>query len=174
VLDFATESYARQFGGAKITQVDVLSLTADNPYATIVADLSQGEQIPSDTFDCIICTQVLLLIYDIRAAIATLYRILKPGGVLLVTVPGVAHKVCRTEVEDCWRFTMLSLRRLFEEVFPKDTMEVSAYGNVLVAAAFLYGLAVEDLRPGDLEYHDPDYEVSIMLRAVKPQTSLKP
>jgi len=124
VLDFADDLNARKFGGTKVTQVDVLHLTADNPRAIIVADLADGEQIPSDTFDCILCTQVLLLIYDLRAAIATLYRILKPGGVLLVTLPGVAHKICLTERADYWRFTTLSMRPLFEEVFPEDYVEV--------------------------------------------------
>jgi ubiquinone/menaquinone biosynthesis C-methylase UbiE len=44
-----------------------------------VADLTHADHIPSDTFDCIICTQVLFLIFDVRTAIRTLYRILKPG-----------------------------------------------------------------------------------------------
>jgi len=70
--------------------------------------------------------------------------------------------------EDYWRFTSLSLRRLFEAVFPPDHLEVKTYGNVLAAVAFLHGIAVEDLRRGDLDYWDPDYEVTIVLRAVKP------
>ena len=61
--------------------MDVLHYTADNPQATIAADLARGEAIPSDAFDCILCTQVLHCIYDCRAAVRTLYRILKPGGV---------------------------------------------------------------------------------------------
>ena len=179
VLDFDDDAYARRFGGAQVNQIDVLHLTAGNPHATIVADLADladGEQIPSDTFDCILCTQVLLLIHDLHAAIRTLYRILKPGGVVLVTAPGI-QKISRGDMDtsgDYWRFTTLSLRRLFEEVFPRDHIEVNAQGNVLAAVAFLHGLAVEDLRRGDLDYHDPSYEVSIALRAVKPQTPLSP
>jgi SAM-dependent methyltransferase len=170
VLEFSDDTYARQFGGSNLTQIDVLHRFEGNPHATIVADLARGEQIPSDAFDCIICTQVLLLIYDVAAAIRTLRRILKPGGVVLVTVPGI-QKMARGDMNltgDYWRFTTLSLRRLFEEVFPRDHMEVKAYGNVLTAIAFLHGFAVEDLRREDLEYHDPDFEVSIGLRAVKP------
>ena len=176
VLDFCDDCYARKFGGAKATQVDVLHLTADNPHATIIADLAHGEQIPSNTFDCILCTQVLLLVYDLHAAIRTLYRILRPGGVVLVTAPGI-QKISRGDMErsgEYWRFTTLSMRRLFVEVFPKDHIEVKSYGNVLAATAFLHGLAVEDLQRDDLEYHDPDYEVTIALRAVKPQTPLSP
>jgi SAM-dependent methyltransferase len=174
VLDFADDFYARKFGGAKVIQVDVLHLAADNPRATIVADLAHGEQIPSDTFDCILCTQVLNLVYDLHAAIRTLCRILKPGGIVLVTAPGI-QKIDRggmAEWGEYWRFTTLSLRRPFEEVFPKDHVEVKAYGNVLAAIAFLHGLAVEDLQRDDLKYHDPDYEVTIALRAVKPQAGL--
>ena len=170
VLDFCDDTYACKFGGAKTTMVDVLHLAAVNLHATIVADLAHGEAIPSDTFDCILCTQVLHQIYDVDAAVSTLYRILKPGGVVLVTDPGI-QKIDSVDIEneeEYWRFTSLSLRRLFEEAFPKDHVEVKAYGNVLAAIAFLHGFAVEDLRRRDLDYCDPDYEVSITLRAVKP------
>jgi len=175
VLDFFDDTYARQFGGDQLTKIDVLHLTTDNPHATIVADLSDGRQIPSDTFDCVICTQVLLLVYDFRAAIRTLYRILKPGGVVLLTTPGI-QKISRGDMEmsgEYWRFTTLSLRRLFEEVFSHDSIEVKASGNVLAATAFLHGLAVEDLRHHDLEYADPDFPVLLAVRAVKPITAVE-
>ena len=49
-------------------------------------------------YDCIIFTQTLQCIYDFRAALKTLYRILlRPGGVLLVTIPGVALQISRDE-----------------------------------------------------------------------------
>lgn len=176
VLDFADDTYARRFGGSKVTKADVLHVREGNPHATIVADLARGEQIPSDTFDCILCTQVLQYIYDLPAAIRTLYRILKLGGVVLVTAPGI-QKIDRVDMEmwgEYWRFTTLSLRRLFGEVFPRDHVEVKAYGNVLAAIAFLHGFAVEDLRREDLEYHDPDFEVAIALRARKPKAVQTP
>lgn len=169
-MDFGDDTYARRFGGPKVDKVDVLNLTPNSAKATIVADLGHGEQLPSKTFDCIICTQILLFVYDLRPAIRTLYRILKPGGVLLLTSPGI-QKISRGDMEiggEYWRFTTLCMRRLFEEVFPADSVEVKASGNVLAATAFLFGLAVEDLRRRDLEYHDPDFEVSIALRAVRP------
>lgn len=170
VLDFFDDAYARQFGGVNVTKVDVLHLTPENPRATIIADLSDGSKIPSDTFDCIICTQVILFVFDLPAAIKTLYRILKPGGVVLITSPGI-QKISRGDMEmsgEYWRFTTLSLRRLFEEEFPCGCVQVKASGNVLAATAFLCGLAVEDLRRNDLDYHDPNFPVSIGLRAVKP------
>jgi hypothetical protein len=35
----------------------------------------------------------------------------------------------------------------------------------------LYGLATEELRPEELNYQDPDYEVLITVRAVKPEVA---
>jgi SAM-dependent methyltransferase len=169
VLEFGNDTYARRFGGGKVTKVDVLDLGVENPDATIIADLNHAEWLDSNIFDCIVCTQVLLLVYDLRAALRTLYRMLKPGGVLLLTSPCI-QKISRGDMEiggDYWRFTTLSMRRLFEEVFPGDRVEIEAYGNALAAVAFLHGLAVEDLRPRDMEHRDADFPVSIAVRAVK-------
>jgi peptidoglycan/xylan/chitin deacetylase (PgdA/CDA1 family) len=168
VLEVGEDTYTRGFG-AGVTRVDVLHVDDSNPQATIVADLAQADHIKTNSFDCVICTQTLLLIYDVHAAIATLERILRPGGVLLATVPGIS-KICRPEVDlwgDYWRFTSLSARRLFEDAFPPANVKVEAYGNVLAATAFLHGLAAEELRPEELELRDPDFEVLIAVRAVK-------
>ena len=58
----------RKFGGGRVVQSDVLHAEAGNPTATIVADLSREEGLPPDAFDCIILTQTLQMIYDLRAA----------------------------------------------------------------------------------------------------------
>jgi ubiquinone/menaquinone biosynthesis C-methylase UbiE len=52
--------------------------TEGNPEATIVGDLADAPHIPSDTFDCAIVTQTLQFVYDVRAAFATLHRIVAP------------------------------------------------------------------------------------------------
>jgi SAM-dependent methyltransferase len=169
VLEVANNTYTIRFGGGRVTKSDVLHVQEGNSKATIVADLSAGNHIPSDVFDCIILTQTLPFIFDTRAAIRTLYRILKHGGVLLATFPGICQ-ISRYDMErwgDYWRFTTLSGRRLFEEVFPTTNVVVEAYGNVLAASALLHGLAVEELRQEELNQHDADYEVMITIRAVK-------
>lgn len=68
-----------------------------------------------------------------------------------------------------WRFTSLSARMLFSEVFPENCVSVHTYGNVLTAVALLHGLVSEELNKGEMDHHDPDYEVSIMVRAMKPR-----
>lgn len=171
VLEIQNNSYTLKFGGGRVTHSDVLDIAVDNPQATVHADLTDADHLPADTYDCLICTQTLLLIYDVRAALRTLQRLLKPGGVLLLTIPGIAHPLCRAEIndggEDYWRFTSFSARRLFGEVFPAANIEIETYGNVLAATAFLHGLAAEELRADELDYCDPDYEVTIAVRASK-------
>lgn len=100
-----------------------------------------------------------------RAAIFNLYRILKPGGILLATFPGISQ-ISRYDM-DRWRFTTLSAQKLFEEVFSPVNVTVASYGNVLAANAFLHGLAGEELRPQELDHQDPDYELLITVRAIK-------
>ena len=172
VIEVGDDIYTRRFG-VSVEKLDVLHVDDTNPRATIVDDLTRGAQIPSDAFDCIICAQTLHVIYEVRQAISTLHRALAPGGVLLVTFPGITQ-ACRPDRDlwgDYWRFTGLSARRLFEEVFPPEGVRVEAYGNVLTATAFLQGLASEELKKEELEARDPDYEVLIAVRAQKPPAS---
>lgn len=173
VLEIAENKYTRMFGDERVDQSDVLHVCEGNPEATIVTDLASASAIESDSFDSLIVTQTLHLIFELRPTILTLHRILKPGGVLLATVPGISQ-ISRYDMDrwgDYWRFTTLTARKLFEEVFSTSDVEIQSYGNVLVANALLQGLAVEDLRRDELEYHDDDYELLIGIRAVKREDS---
>lgn len=80
VLEIQVDAYTRRFGGKRVARSDVIHVQPGNPKATIVADLASAPHVPSEIFDCIICTQTLLLIYELKAAVRTLYRILKPGA----------------------------------------------------------------------------------------------
>lgn len=173
VVEIGDNSYTRKFGGDRVTKSDVLHVVEGNPEATIVADLTCADHIPSDSFDCFVLTQTLHLIYDVKAALKTLYRILKPGGVVLATFPGISQ-LANDQWGDYWywSFTTQAGRRLFEEVFPKANVKVETYGNVLAAISFLQGLAVEELRQEELDYRDRAYEVIITVRAVKPEVTL--
>jgi SAM-dependent methyltransferase len=169
VLEIADDTYTRRFGGDRVQCAEVLHAMPGNPAATIVADLTSAPHIPSECFDCIILTQTLQYIYDVRAALRTVHRLLKPGGVVLATVPGISQ-TSRYDAEqwgEFWRFTTLSVRRLFGEAFPAQGLTIQGYGNVLVALSFLHGLLSEELRREELDYHDPDYELLITIRAQK-------
>src|SRR5215217_164041 len=170
VLEIKDDTYTRKYGGSRVEVSDVLDIMEDNPQATIVADLTDAPHVSSDTFDCVICTQTLHLIYDLRSAVLTLHRLLKPGGVLLVTVPGVSQ-IERGNSSWHWSLTTRSVRRLFEEAFPAANLTIESHGNVLAATSFLHGLSVQELSHGDLDHRDPHCEVLITLRAVKPEAT---
>jgi SAM-dependent methyltransferase len=169
VLEIGDPSYTRQFGGDRVAQSDVLHAVAGNRKATIVGDLVTGDGIPSGIFDCIILTQVLPFVADFRVAIRTCHAALKPGGTVLATVPGISQ-ISRYDMDrwgDFWRFTSLSARRMFEEVFTGGDVSAEPFGNVLIATAFLQGMALHEMTAEELDYRDPDYEVIITIRATK-------
>jgi SAM-dependent methyltransferase len=170
VLEVGDDRYTRRFGdSSNIKRVDIIDNERENEQATIVADLSEPDALPAEAFDCIILTEVLMLVFDFRAALANLHRALRPDGVLLITVAGITRSCGRnTGVSgDYWRFTSRSLQRLLEELFGIEDVTVQTYGNVRAASAFLYGLAAEELSESELNFHDPDYEVTVAARAVK-------
>ncbi|MBW1991389.1 MAG: methyltransferase domain-containing protein [Deltaproteobacteria bacterium] len=174
VLEIGDPRYTRQFGGDRVTRSDVLHVNLKKPDVTIVGDLATGDQLPTEAFDCLILTQTLQVIFDVRAAVGTCYRILKPGGVLLATFPGLSRVARPSFLEtwkDTWRFTKSGAERLFREAFPSGDISVTAFGNVLAAVAFLHGLAAEELLPEELEATDPDFEVLLAVRAVKSQSA---
>jgi SAM-dependent methyltransferase len=169
VLEVADDTYTEQFGGDRVTRHDILHVDDSNPRATLIADLTDAAEVPSDRFDCFICTQTLTYIYDVKGALATIHRILRPGGVLLATVPGISQMspYDRDRWGEYWRFTAQSLGRLLGEAFGSHNVAVEAYGNVLASTAFLQGLCAGDLRSDELEHRDQRYQMLIAGRAVK-------
>ena len=168
VLEIGDRRYTMRFGGDKVAVSDVLHVNEATPGATIIGDLTNADHIPSDLFDGIIFTQTLQLIFDAGAAIRTLHRILKPGGVLLCTIPGITHTGDKEWGDSWfWSFTARSARELFQRNFPDGELSIETHGNVLAASAFLYGLADSELTRVELDHHDPPYTMVIGVRAVK-------
>src|SRR4051794_6155621 len=169
VLEVAERTYTEWYGDRAVTSSDILYAADGLAAATVVGDLTTGKGLPSAAYDCFICTQTLQFIYDVGAAVRGTRDVLAPGGVLLCTVPALSQtsRVDRERWGDWWRFTSASVRRLLEDAYGADNVAVAAYGNALVAASSLYGLAAEDLDPADLEHDDDEYELLITGRAVR-------
>ncbi len=167
VLEVADTHYADRFGEGRVSRCDVLHVDANAPGVTVVGDLAHGETLPTARYDCFICTQTLQYVHALGDAIATMYRMLKPGGVLLLTVPGISqispHE--RDRWGEHWRFTPQSVTRLIATAF--DSLEVVGYGNVLASIGFLSGLACEDLTPPELDAVDDRYPMIVAARATK-------
>ncbi|MXO60735.1 methyltransferase domain-containing protein [Altererythrobacter salegens] len=169
VLELGDPCYTQKFGGDRVTQSDVLHVVAGNPAATIIADLGDAPHIPDDSFDCIIFTQTLQMIYDMGATLRTLNRITKPGGSVLITTAGIAkvgRRLGRDDWGEYWRHTAQGLEAQVKEFFPGADADVVNYGNVLSACAFLQGLASDELEPFELDYVDEDFEVIIAARVI--------
>jgi len=169
VLEIGEDLYTRRFGGGRIADSAVLDVESSNPNATYVADLTYCPQVPTNGFDCLILTQTLHMIYDVRAVLRTVHRILAPGGVVLATIPGISQ-IDSGSGRDTWFWylTPRCAQRLFAETFGPEGVQVEPHGNVLAAVAFLHGLALEEMKTGDLDVLDPLYPVITGVRAVKP------
>lgn len=167
VLEIKDSRYTQRFGTG-VTTADVLDINADNPRATFVTDLARADAVPSGVFDCCIVTQTLQYIFDVQAGIRHLHRMLRPGGVLLATVPGFTKLLDPAMgYTDFWRFTPDSCNRLFGDVFGAENFRVESHGNVLTSIAFLTGMAQEELSDADFGHEDPLYPLIMTIRAVK-------
>jgi SAM-dependent methyltransferase len=174
VLEFYDTRYASAVGGwpdsaGRVTHVDVIDIL-DNPRATIRADIANAPELPDATYDSVICTQVLQYVQRPDRAVTTLRRLLRPGGVLYVTVPGLwPNRGC---IEgggiEQWRFTVAGAEAIVAAAFREGDVVVQTFGNVLTAVGTLHGLASEEFTPEELDYHDPAFEVIIAIRAQAP------
>jgi SAM-dependent methyltransferase len=169
VLEVGDDVYTRRFGKERVAQADILHVGDGNPRATIVADLADAPQMQNNTFDSIVLTQTLNFIYDARSAVRTLHRIMKPGGVLLLTVPGLTPLPMGSQwgYTWYWSFTQRSVERMLGEEFGAGQVSVAIHGNVLAATAFLQGLATDELTGDELDAIDVDYPVIIAAWARK-------
>lgn len=167
VLEVKDSAYTNQFG-IGVERRDVLDINPANHQATIVADLSRADSIPAASFDCFILTQTLQFILDTRAALSHSYRILKPGGTLLATVPSISRIELGEAIKhDYWRFTAASCQALFGEVFGNENISIYSFGNVLSTVAFLMGMACEEVSSRELDARDEYYPLVIAVKAVK-------
>src|ERR1051325_9276040 len=89
VLEVGGRAYTEKFG-AGVQLSEVLDSNPANSNATILADLDSKINVGSNEFDCLIFTQVFQFIGNLQGCIRELHRILKPGGVLLATVPCIS------------------------------------------------------------------------------------
>jgi SAM-dependent methyltransferase len=167
VLEVKNSDYTRRFGQG-VTEAAVLDVSADNPLATLVADLSRPEMFPEGRFDCFVLTQTMQFIYEVQAVVQSAHRLLAPGGVLLVTVPSISRIAPRYgPTTEFWRFSAASCTRLFGDVFGEGNVEVRTHGNVLAATAFLYGAALEEIPPEKLDVDDPFFPLIVSVRATR-------
>ena len=169
VLEVKDAGYTKRFG-SDVTRSDIIDVDPANPFATVRGDLSSPRHLPTDVYDCFICTQTLHLVSDLKEAVLSAWRLLKPGGVFLGTFPTMSRVSDETVCggpPDNWRLTPPAVDNLFCEVFLNGDVTVEAFGNVKSCGGFLLGLAAEDLSATDLAFVDPQFPLIAAVRAVK-------
>lgn len=167
VVEIGDNSYTKKYATETLLSSDVIHISDSD--ATYVTDLATDKLLPSNYYNCAIVTQTLHCIYDARSALRNIYKTLSPGGILLLTVPGISQLSSDQWSETwSWSFTKYSLMKIaLEAGFDNNNCILNSYGNVLSSSAFLYGLALEDLKQEELDYVDDRYQQLLTLRALK-------
>src|SRR3989344_2048248 len=108
---------------------------------------------PDSSFDSIVCTQVLGDVYDLHTAFRELYRVLRPGGVVLITES--LFDPLHDEPNDYWRFTKHSLGRLaLDSNFKIEALEPrGGYWSVMAQLKARYW--IERLKANDKWFSRP-------------------
>ena len=111
VLDVGTGSFSRYVDFFECQEY----IKMDIKEGKNVDVVGRAENIPfsNETFDSLVCTQVLGDIKNPSQAIKEFYRVLKPGGVVLLTES--FFNEMHDEPNDFWRFTKYGLEYLFRE-----------------------------------------------------------
>jgi SAM-dependent methyltransferase len=164
VLEVGHARYAQAFRDSATARVEIVDIDPTNADATIVADLSELNSLPTGRFDCFIMTQTLQLVSDLDGALQNAWQSLASGGVLLVSVPGITRADPDHVAADRWRLTSSGLDTLLARTCLGARREVVGYGNLISAVAFLMGLAAEELEESELSATDPHFTVSVCAR----------
>jgi SAM-dependent methyltransferase len=84
-----------------------------NPHATLELAEDGSVPLPSDSFDAVLSTQVLEHVTDPALYLAECFRVLKPGGRLLLSTHGTF--VYHPDPDDYWRWTCAGMQRIARE-----------------------------------------------------------
>ena len=125
LLDIAPQNH----GGAKLFFVKSQIVTADindQSDADFIIDICENNEqtIPPETFDVIICTEVLEHTLNPFLAVEEIYRLLKWGGTLLMSTPFDFR--IHGPLPDCWRFTEHGIKALLKDF---KIVEIKALEN---------------------------------------------
>jgi SAM-dependent methyltransferase len=126
-------------GAAEYVGVDVV----ESPSADLVGPV-EALPVDDDSFDLVLCTQVLEHVDDPAQAVRELQRVTKPGGRVLASTHGV--QVFHPNPNDYWRWTQTGLQRLFESNATWSSVDVqpgagTAAGLAMLVARFVHLLA---------------------------------
>ena len=120
LLDIAPQDYEGARAFFKKCIIKTLDIDP-NSKADYIADICKNNKkiIPNNSFDYILCTEVLEHTLNPFKAVNEMFRILKPRGLLFISVP--FNFRIHGPLPDCWRFTIYGLRALLKKY---DILEI--------------------------------------------------
>lgn len=121
----ALQSYTTQYVGLDSRASEGVDVVGDAGYLPF----------PDNSFDCVLCTQVLQYVDDPDLSVQEMRRVLRPGGILFLSTHGVAFE--DRDGLDRWRWTRVGLRVLLEGAGQWRTIDVMPAGGVICAANYL-------------------------------------
>lgn len=164
VLEVQVPSYTRAYGHS----VEISHTVDIDPRfdATFTCDLADAPQIASDGYDCFLLPNTLQHVEDLTAVLRTALRVVKPGGAILASAPTLLPLI--PDGDDYWHLSPAGWRKTLAREWAGCDVTVEGHGNCLVAAAAMYGIALEELAERELRAHDPRFPVLVTITCRKP------
>jgi SAM-dependent methyltransferase len=108
----------------------------DGPDVDVVGS---AESVPfgDESFDCVLCTQVLEHVEHPAAVVSEAHRVLRHGGTAFMSTHGIAPH--HPNPNDYWRWTKAGLERLFITAADWADVEIHANGGSATTIVYLTG-----------------------------------
>jgi len=103
----------RRYDGAAPKVMKRIRLEIDRKFEPDLVGSAEAIPLPDSSVDSVLCTQVLEHVPHPWKALSEMHRVLRPGGLALVTVPQLNE--LHEEPHDYFRYTSFGLRKLCEE-----------------------------------------------------------
>ena len=165
VLEIEDSYYTKAFGGSKVDKSIVMDVSAHGEDISFNANLDTGYGIQDNLADCFICTQTLMYISNLDNAARNIGRLLKPGGVALITCSGISQNSqrCMDNYGCFFNFNIKALEKMFGTEKKLKVLNTGSYGNVKTVTAHINGLCCEDLKCTDFDYNDKYYPLIVYM-----------
>ena len=125
---------------ANVDEYVGVDIDVDNPMADMLAPV-EDLPVEDDSFEVVLCTQVLEHAGDPDQAVTELYRVTAPGGRVLASTHGV--QVYHPSPEDHWRWTHSGLELLFLRNAAWKSISVHPAGGAATCLASMTGIYVD-------------------------------
>lgn len=118
----------RELLAGQVSTYHSLDFQSQSGEVTFIGDIQEMTMISTARYDSAICLEVLEHVPHPFQAALEIHRILKPGGLLVISVPHLSR--LHDEPHDYFRFTLYGLRRLLEDS-GFEIIEIKKNGGLL-------------------------------------------